>query len=55
MTRKRFIKLIMSTGVGRNSVEALSWIAWMTCPSYAEAWNSGLQEALREIKEALHK
>lgn len=55
MTRKCFIKLIMSTGVGRNSAEALACLAWMIAPSYAEAWNLGLQEALQEKKEALHK
>ena len=55
MTRKRFIKLIMSAGVGRDAAEGLAWIAWTVSPSYVAAWNSGLKEALREKKEALHK
>ena len=55
MTRKRFIKLIMSTGVGRNAAEALTWIVWMTCPSYAKAWEQVVLEGLREKKEALRK
>ena len=55
MTRKRFIKLIMSAGVGRNADEALACLAWMIAPSYAEAWSNGMEETLREKKEALRK
>ena len=40
MTRKRFKKLCMGLGFGRDRAEGFCWRAFALCPSYAVAWDA---------------
>ena len=48
MTRKRFKKLCMGIGFGRDKAEGFCWLAFALSPSYAGAW-----DAIRLARESL--
>ena len=50
MTRKRFVKLAMGLGLGRNNSNLLAKDKYTYRKSYAEAWNSYAATLLHNLR-----
>lgn len=42
MTRKKYIRMIMSTGIQRNEAHAVAWMVWQEKIPYETAWRNGI-------------